>query len=62
MTAKIKHCPIEISGQKITMNLNVLPLGSYDVLVGTDWLESHWSLIDCKDKIVIFLIEVGERK
>ena len=23
------------------VNLNVLPLGSYDILIGMDWLEQH---------------------
>ena len=26
--------------------LNVLPLGSYDILIGMDWLESHGVKID----------------
>ena len=28
-------------------NLNVLPLGSYDILIGMDWLEVHRVKLDC---------------
>ena len=28
----------------------MLPLGSYDILIGMDWLEKHWSVINCKTK------------
>ena len=30
--------------------LNVLPLGSYDVLIGMDWLETHRVKLDCYNK------------
>ena len=28
------------------VNLNILLLGSYDILIGMDWLESHKDVID----------------
>ena len=31
-------------------DLNVLPLGSYDILIGMDWLEAHKVKIDCYNK------------
>ena len=31
-------------------DLNVLPLGSYDVLIGMDWLGVHIVNIDCYNK------------
>ena len=34
------------------MHLNVLPLGSYDVLIGMDWLEQHKSKVDCFNKVI----------
>ena len=39
--AKIPNCTLEIGEQQLTVDLNVLPLGSYDVLLGMDWLEKH---------------------
>ena len=32
------------------VDLNVLPLGSYDVLIGMDWLESHRVKLDYYNK------------
>lgn len=43
-------------------NLNVLPLGSYDVLIGMDWLENHWSLVNCKTKTIYYRDELGARQ
>ena len=30
----------------MSVNLNILPIGSYDILIGMDWLESHKDVID----------------
>ena len=35
---------------KTTVKLNVLPLGSYDILIGMDWLEQHRAVLNCFDK------------
>ena len=32
------------------VNLNILPLGSYDILIGMDWLEKHRVVLNCFDK------------
>ena len=32
------------------VNLNVLPLGSYDMLIGMEWLEQHILVLNCFDK------------
>ena len=32
------------------MNVNILPLGSYDMLIGMDWIEEHKVLINYFDK------------
>ena len=32
------------------VKLNVLPLGSYDLLIGMDWLEQHRIILNCYDK------------
>ena len=54
VSAKILNCALEISEQQLTVEMNVLPLGSYDVLLGMDWLEKHWKLVDCKEKIIYY--------
>ena len=37
----IEKCPSVMKGLVTCVDMNVLPLGSYDVLIGMDWLESH---------------------
>ena len=46
VTTKIDNFPIVLENHPIKTNLNVLPLGSYDILIRMDWLEKHWSLIN----------------
>lgn len=55
--AKTKRCPITISEEPIHVDPNILPLGSYDSLIGMEWLEKCWSLVDCKQKNVSFISE-----
>eukprot|EP00253_Pinus_taeda_P014098 PITA_14098 len=62
VVAKIKDCSFTIAGQPVTTDLNVLPLGSYDILIGMDWLEKHWSLVDCKTKVIYFKDSLGNKK
>ena len=37
----VEKCPLVMNGLVTCVDLNVLPLGSYDFLIGTDWLEAH---------------------
>eukprot|EP00253_Pinus_taeda_P011517 PITA_11517 len=62
VTAKISNCSFTIADQPVTADLNVLPLGSYDILIGMDWLEKHWSLVDCKTKVIYYRDQQGNRK
>eukprot|EP00253_Pinus_taeda_P019990 PITA_19990 len=62
VTAKINDCPFIIADQPVTADLNILPLGSYDILIGMDWLEKHWSLVDCKTKVIYYSDQQGNRK
>eukprot|EP00253_Pinus_taeda_P011854 PITA_11854 len=60
--AKINNCSLSIAGQPITADLNVLPLGSYDILIGMDWLEKHWSLVNCKTKTIYYKDDLGQQQ
>jgi len=57
--AKVEGFSVDIGGQETKVNLNILPVGSYDVFIGMDWLEGRWSLVNCRDKIINFLIDEG---
>ena len=32
------------------VNLNILPLGSYEMLIGMDWIEKHKVMLNCFEK------------
>ena len=42
--------PLVMDGLFTYANLNVLPLSSYDILIGMDWLEEHRVNLDCYNK------------
>ena len=48
-----------MNGLITCVDLNVLPLGSYDVLIGMDWLEAHRVKIDCYNNTFECMDEEG---
>jgi len=59
---KINSCPLTLAGQPVLADLNVLPLGSCDVLIGMDWLEKHWALVNCKTKTIFYKDDLGKEQ
>ena len=53
----VENCDIFMSQFKTQVKLNVLPLGSYDVLIGMDWLEKNRVVLNCFEKIFTCLKE-----
>ena len=51
--------PLVMDGLFTCANMNVLPLGSYDALIGMDWLEYHRVKLDCYNKTFEYLDEEG---
>ena len=47
----VRKCSFVMDGLVTYADLNVLSLGSYDVLIGMDWLEAHSVKLDCYNKI-----------
>jgi hypothetical protein len=41
--------------------LNILPLGSYDLLIGMDWLATHKAKLDCYHKTLECVSEEGRK-
>ena len=37
----VEKCPLVMNGLITCVDLNVLPLGSYDILFGMDWLKAY---------------------
>jgi hypothetical protein len=62
VTELVKSCLIDMNGLSTKDELNVLPLGSYDYLIGMDWLDQHHSLLDYHNNRFTCLDEEGNWK
>jgi hypothetical protein len=58
----VKFCLMDMNGMNTRTELNILPLGSYDYVIGMDWLDQHHAILDCHNKAFTFLDEEGNRK
>ncbi|GJW09908.1 putative reverse transcriptase domain-containing protein [Tanacetum coccineum] len=48
----IKGCNLEIEGHMFDINLIPFGCGSFDVIIGMDWLSNHKAEIICHEKVV----------
>jgi hypothetical protein len=55
----VKACPMDMNGLSTREDLNIIPLGSYDCLIGMDWLDQHHAILDCYNKAFTCLDEEG---
>jgi hypothetical protein len=46
----VRVCSISINGVNTNDDLNIIPLGSYAILIGMDWLDKHHVFLDCRNK------------
>jgi hypothetical protein len=37
----IRGCPINLNGVSTIVDMNIIPLGYYDILIGIDFLDKH---------------------
>ena len=58
----VEKCPLVMNGLVTCVNMNVLPLGSYDVLIGLDWFESHKVNFYCYNKTFECMDEEGTQR
>jgi hypothetical protein len=57
----VKDCSIDLNGLNTKVDVNFKPLGSYDCLIGMDWLEKHHVVIDCYNQIITCFDEEGQQ-
>jgi hypothetical protein len=50
---------MDMKGLNTRADLNIFPLGSYDCLIGMDWLDQHRVIIECHNKEFNYLDEEG---
>jgi hypothetical protein len=55
----VEACPMEMNGLRKKDDLNIIPLGSYDFLIGMDWLDQHHVILDYYNKTFTFFDEEG---
>ncbi|GKB75275.1 reverse transcriptase domain-containing protein [Tanacetum coccineum] len=48
----IRGCTLNFLYHPVNINLMPIELGSFDVIVGMDWLAKYHAIIDCSEKIV----------
>lgn len=58
----VRDFAFELNGMPKSTHLNVLPLQSYNILLGMDWLFIHRTKVDFYDKVIEFLNDDGERR
>ncbi|XP_077225013.1 uncharacterized protein LOC143858243 [Tasmannia lanceolata] len=56
-----KMCPIRTENREMLVDLIFAELTDFDVILGMDWLSTHYALVDCNKKVVSFEIS-GEEK
>jgi hypothetical protein len=57
----VKYCPIDMNGLNKKVDVNIIPLDSYDCLIGMDWLEKHHVVLDCYNNTITCLDEEGQQ-
>ena len=60
VTCFVKECTVVMDHFETVVKINVLPLGSYDLLIGIDWLEQHRVILNCYDKTLTCLNSDGK--
>jgi predicted aspartyl protease len=53
----VRGCSISLNGVNTSANLNIIPLGFYDILIGMDWFDKHHHVLDFHIKKFTFLDE-----
>jgi hypothetical protein len=54
-----RSCPIDLNGVNTIIDLNIIMLGSNDILIGMDWLDMHHVSLVCHNKTFTCL---GEKR
>ena len=62
VTSFISSCEVHMQDLITKVSLNVLPLGSYNVLIGMDSVEKHKAVLNCFENTFNCIDENGESK
>jgi len=56
----VDQCNIDLGSCSTKLKVYVTALGTYDLIVGMDWLEAHQAWIDCYGKRILGINDEGE--
>ena len=49
-------CPVLVEGRELLADLVLLDVIDFNVILGMDWSARHYASLDCREKVVIFII------
>jgi hypothetical protein len=55
----VQNYPLDMNGINTNVEINIIPLGSFDYLIGMDWLEKNHVFLDYYNKEFTCLDEEG---
>ncbi|KAJ9567011.1 hypothetical protein OSB04_002977 [Centaurea solstitialis] len=56
---KIRKCTLGLAGKDFSIDLIPIKIGSFDIIVGMDWMSKHRATICCAEKIVALALPDG---
>ncbi|KAI3815477.1 hypothetical protein L1987_15146 [Smallanthus sonchifolius] len=58
--SNIYDCSLELNDHTFPINLVPMPLGSFDIIIGMDWLSNHHAEVICFEKCIQIPLPSGE--
>nr|GFC09294.1 putative reverse transcriptase domain-containing protein [Tanacetum cinerariifolium] len=58
----LRGCTLGLLGHQFNIDQMPIELGSFDVIIGVDWLAKYRALIVCDEKIVLYLAQLTSKK
>ncbi|KAJ9544849.1 hypothetical protein OSB04_024556 [Centaurea solstitialis] len=55
----VRKCTLGLSGKEFSIDLIPIKIGSFDIIVGMDWMSNHQATICCAEKIVMIALPDG---
>ncbi|KAJ9542342.1 hypothetical protein OSB04_028848 [Centaurea solstitialis] len=55
----VKKCTLSLARKDLSIDLIPIKIGSFDIIVGMDWMSNHRATICCAEKIVMLALPEG---
>jgi microsomal dipeptidase-like Zn-dependent dipeptidase len=57
----VNDCEIDLRDYVAKVSHYIMILGSYNIVIGMDWLETHEEVLDCKNKKFYCVDDTGHK-